>query len=57
MDLGQQPGDVVFLSFTDSDLLGMADAHAACGPDFPSLRLAKLSRLRHPMRSTSTSRR
>ncbi|TXN85027.1 cobaltochelatase subunit CobN [Methylobacterium sp. WL8] len=49
VDLGQQPGDVVFLSFTDSDLLGMANAHAACGPDFPSLRLAKLSRLRHPM--------
>ena len=49
VDLGQQPGDVVFLSFTDSDLLGMANAHAACGPGFPSLRLAKLSRLRHPM--------
>ncbi|MCJ2109875.1 cobaltochelatase subunit CobN [Methylobacterium sp. E-025] len=49
VDLGQQPGDVVFLSFTDSDLLGVANAHAACGPGFPSLRLAKLSRLRHPM--------
>ncbi|WP_375453885.1 cobaltochelatase subunit CobN [uncultured Methylobacterium sp.] len=49
VDLGQQPGDIVFLSFTDSDLLGMADAHARCGPAFPSLRLAKLSRLRHPM--------
>lgn len=49
VDLGQQPGDIVFLSFTDSDLLGMANAHAASGPDIPSLRLAKLSRLRHPM--------
>ncbi len=49
VDLGQQPGDIVFLSFTDSDLLGVANAHAACAPDFPSLRLAKLSRLRHPM--------
>lgn len=49
VDLGQRPGDIVFLSFTDSDLLGMADAHARCGPAFPSLRLAKLSRLRHPM--------
>ncbi|WP_375465791.1 cobaltochelatase subunit CobN [uncultured Methylobacterium sp.] len=49
VDLGQQPGDIVFLSFTDSDLSGVADAHAACGAGFPSLRLAKLSRLRHPM--------
>ena len=49
VDLGQQPGDLVVLSFTNSDLLGVANAHAACGPGFPSLRLAKLSRLRHPL--------
>ncbi|MFD0936796.1 cobaltochelatase subunit CobN, partial [Methylobacterium trifolii] len=49
IDLGQEPGDIVFLSFTDSDLLGIANADAAGGPDRPTLRLAKLARLRHPM--------
>lgn len=53
VDLGQAPGDIVFLSFTDSDLFGMAGAHAAAypgnAPGAPSLRLAKLARLRHPM--------
>lgn len=53
VDLAQGPGDIVFLSFTDSDLFGMAGAHAAAypgtTPGAPSLRLAKLARLRHPM--------
>ncbi|GEP04115.1 cobaltochelatase subunit CobN [Methylobacterium oxalidis] len=49
VDLGQAPGDIVFLSFTDSDLAGVAAAHASAGPDAPTLRLAKLARLRHPM--------
>ncbi|WP_019905592.1 cobaltochelatase subunit CobN [Methylobacterium sp. 77] len=55
IDLGQAPGDIVFLSFTDSDLSGMASAYAAerdaagGGAEFPTLRLAKLARLRHPM--------
>src|SRR3954469_11068827 len=49
VDLGQAPGDVVVLSFTDSDLRGLAEAHAALGHGSPSLRLAKLARLRHPM--------
>ncbi|KQO54664.1 cobaltochelatase subunit CobN [Methylobacterium sp. Leaf85] len=58
IDLGQAPGDIVFLSFTDSDLSGMAGAHAAereaaardsSAVDVPTLRLAKLARLRHPM--------
>ena len=49
VDLGQAPGDIVFLSFTDSDLAGIAAAHASAGPDAPTLRLAKLARLRHPM--------
>ncbi|KAB1075277.1 cobaltochelatase subunit CobN [Methylobacterium planeticum] len=48
VDLGQEPGDIVFLSFTDSDLYGVARAHAA-RPGLPSLRLARLARLRHPM--------
>ncbi|KQT20048.1 cobalamin biosynthesis protein CobN [Methylobacterium sp. Leaf399] len=53
IDLGQAPGDIVFLSFTDSDLVGVAAAHAAEASEsrggFPTLRLAKLARLRHPM--------
>ncbi|TXN23621.1 cobaltochelatase subunit CobN [Methylobacterium sp. WL9] len=48
IDLGQSPGDVVVLSFTDSDLAGIASAYAA-EPELPSLRLAKMAQLRHPM--------
>lgn len=48
IDLGQEPGDLVILSFTDSDLAGLMRAHAAA-PDLPSLRLAKLAKLRHPL--------
>ncbi len=48
VDLGQEPGDLVVLSFTDSDLAGIGQAHAS-EPGLPSLRLAKLAKLRHPM--------
>lgn len=48
VDLGQEPGDFVVLSFTDSDLAGLARAHASA-PGLPSLRLAKLAKLRHPL--------
>ncbi|GJD90291.1 hypothetical protein BHAOGJBA_3829 [Methylobacterium hispanicum] len=48
VDLGQAPGEIVVLSFTDTDLAAIADA-AASEPDLPALRLAKLARLRHPM--------
>lgn len=48
VDLRQTPGDVVALSFTDSDLAGIASAWKAT-PDLPSLRLAALRDLRHPM--------
>ncbi|MGU3327506.1 cobaltochelatase subunit CobN [Methylobacterium sp. WL7] len=48
VDLGQEPGDLVVLSFTDSDLAGIGQAHAG-EPGLPSLRLAKLAKLRHPM--------
>ncbi|SFM25595.1 cobaltochelatase subunit CobN [Methylobacterium pseudosasicola] len=48
VDLGQEPGDLVVLSFTDSDLAGIGQAQAA-EPGLPSLRLAKLAKLRHPM--------
>ena len=49
-DLGHAPADVVVLSFSDSDLAGLAASWGAM-PDSvrPSLRLASLARLRHPM--------
>ena len=49
VDLGHSPGDMVVLSFSDSDLGGFAAAAGALGASCPSLRLAKLSQLRHPM--------
>lgn len=49
VDLGQTPGDVVVLSFTDSDLAGLAAAWAAERAALPSVRLASLRDLRHPM--------
>ncbi len=49
VDLGQTPGDIVVLSFADSDLSGLAAACAADKSVLPSLRLAHLRDLRHPM--------
>ena len=49
VDLGQSPGDIVLLSAADSDLACCAAARARLGADFPSLRLANLLRLGHPM--------
>ena len=49
VDLGQTPGDIVVLSFADSDLAGLASAYAAEKDRLPSLRLAHLRDLRHPM--------
>jgi cobaltochelatase CobN len=49
IDLGQAPADIVALSFTDSDLAGLAEAWKAVGDKMPSLRLAALRDLRHPM--------
>lgn len=48
VDLGQSPGEIVFLSLTDTDLAAVARAHAG-EPGLPSLRLAKMAQLRHPM--------
>lgn len=48
-DLGQSPADMVLLSFSDTDLAAAAAAWSRLGADRPSLRLANLSRLRHPM--------
>src|SRR6476659_10864133 len=49
VDLGQSCADLVFLSFSDSDLRALAAAWSAQGEAAPSLRLANLALLRHPM--------
>lgn len=49
LDLGQPPGDILILSFADSDLAGLAAAYAAEKDRRPSVRLAHLRDLRHPM--------
>ncbi|RWO80286.1 MAG: cobaltochelatase subunit CobN [Mesorhizobium sp.] len=49
VDLRQTPADVVALSFTDSDLAGLAAAWQADADRLPSMRLAALRDLRHPM--------
>ncbi|TPJ79995.1 cobaltochelatase subunit CobN [Mesorhizobium sp. B2-6-2] len=49
IDLRQAPADVVALSFTDSDLAGLATAWKADAERLPSMRLAALRDLRHPM--------
>ncbi|MBZ9675973.1 cobaltochelatase subunit CobN [Mesorhizobium sp. ES1-1] len=49
VDLRQTPADIVALSFTDSDLGGLASAWKADEGQLPSMRLAALRDLRHPM--------
>src|SRR5229473_591633 len=49
IDLGQPPGDVAVLSFADSDLAGLAAAWAMEREALPSVRLAHLRDLKHPM--------
>ena len=51
-DLGQSPADLVMLSFSDSDLGAFSEAwHRGGGDDghLPTLRLANLSALKHPL--------
>ena len=48
-DLKQPPGDVVVLSFADSDLSALAAAWALEQHALPSVRLVHLRDLRHPM--------
>ena len=48
-DLAQTPGEVVALSFTDTDLSALAAAWRADRAVLPTLRLASLKRLKHPM--------
>ncbi|HEX5079227.1 MAG TPA: cobaltochelatase subunit CobN [Geminicoccaceae bacterium] len=49
VDLGQSPGDIVVLSAADTELACLAAAQARRPTDAPSLRLANLLRLGHPM--------
>src|SRR5436190_5410014 len=49
VDLGQSPGDIAILSFVDSDLAALAAAWDVERTVLPSLRLANLRDLRHPL--------
>src|ERR1700759_4375523 len=49
VDLAQPPGDIAVLSFADSDLAGLASAWAIERDTLPSVRLAQLRDLKHPM--------
>ena len=49
VDLGHAPADLVLLSFSDSDLSAAAAGWAALPEPRPTLRLASLAKLRHPM--------
>jgi cobaltochelatase CobN len=48
LDLGQTPAEIVFLSFSDSDLNTLARAYDALPQPKPTLRIASLAALRHP---------
>ncbi|WP_010187386.1 cobaltochelatase subunit CobN [Sphingomonas sp. PAMC 26605] len=48
-DLGQDAADLVLLSFSDSDLGAFAAGWRAGGDAMPSLRLANLAELTHPL--------
>ena len=49
VDLGQTPGDIVVLSAADSDLACLSQAMAGLPDHFPTVRLANLLRLKHPL--------
>ncbi|NVN41481.1 cobaltochelatase subunit CobN, partial [Ameyamaea chiangmaiensis] len=48
-DLGHAPADIVFLSFSDSDLLAVERGWDRLEPGDATLRAVTLGRLRHPM--------
>ena len=48
-DVGQDPADMVVLSFSDSDLGAFAAGWRRAGGTLPSLRLANIVALRHPV--------
>ncbi len=47
-DLGQTPADIVFLSFSDSELRLLSRLHERDSARLPSLRCAPLAQLKHP---------
>ncbi|WP_448206319.1 cobaltochelatase subunit CobN [Azospirillum sp. sgz302134] len=49
VDLGQTPAELVVLSFSDSDLTALATTWRRERAQLPSLRLANLARLGHPL--------
>ena len=49
VDLAQTPADIVVLSFGDSDLTALAAAWSGNAATLPSLRLASLRQLAHPL--------
>ncbi len=49
IDLGQTPAEIVVLSFTDTDLSALAAAWRGNRAHLPTMRLASLKRLKHPM--------
>src|SRR5260370_17058070 len=49
VDLGQSPAEIVVLSFSDSDLSALAAAWQQDADLLPTMRLASLKRLKHPM--------
>ncbi|SFL33878.1 cobaltochelatase subunit CobN [Shimia haliotis] len=49
IDLGQSPADLVVLSFSDSDLGAFAAGWHRAKGDLPTLRLANLAALKHPL--------
>src|SRR5580704_12476740 len=48
-DLGQEPAELVVLSFSDSDLATFAAGWRRGRASLPKLRLANLAELRHPL--------
>jgi len=49
VDLGQSPGEIVFISAADTELACLANLRATLGSDYPALRLANLMSLSHNM--------
>jgi len=49
VDLGQTPADVIVISAADTELAALSEARSELGDDAPSLRLASLLHLAHPM--------
>ena len=48
LDLGQTPAEIVFLSFSDSDLNALVCAYDGFPGSKPTMRIASLAALRHP---------